>query len=161
MTDYKVFVKDFVERTLHNLEFLEKKHESGQYEVYEFTQLVNSLLGLLVIPQQREYNRIDDSFIDEQILEKLQGAIVRNDYARESNSHNNFKIILKHMRNAIAHGRLDFAGKNNVISQITFKDKSRHKIPRFFVISMDIEILREFVNDFAQKLLQKNLNHEF
>ncbi len=50
MTEYKVFVKDFVERTFTNLEFLEKKHESGQYEVYEFTQLVKiHFLGLLVI----------------------------------------------------------------------------------------------------------------
>ena len=154
MSEYKHFLRDFINRTLHNLEFLEGKHESGQYEVYEFTQLVNSLLGLLVIPQQREFNRIDDSFIDEQILEKLQGAIVRNDYARESNSHNNFKIILKHMRNAIAHGWLEMSATESEISTIEFIDRNQWT-NQFFIIRLDIALLKEFVIDFSGKLIER------
>lgn len=153
MTEYKVFVKDFVERTLHNLEFLEKKHKSGQYEVYEFTQLVNSLLGLLVIPQQLKGSQIDNKFIDNQILKKLQGAITKDEYALVGPPHDSFEQILYHMRNAIAHGKLKMGAIDGDISTIEFKDRNK-RTKQLFIIRLDIDLLREFVEDFAYKLLK-------
>ena len=48
---YTDVTKDFVSRTLHNLELVRGRQRAGD-EAYEVTQLINSLLGLLVFPQQ-------------------------------------------------------------------------------------------------------------
>jgi hypothetical protein len=50
-------VRDFAQRTLHNLKFIEQQYklfEQGESdtEVYEVTQLINSMLGLLVFPRE-------------------------------------------------------------------------------------------------------------
>lgn len=48
------FVIDFVRRTRKNLEFIEDRVEADPgAELFEVTQLVNSLLGIIVLP--REY----------------------------------------------------------------------------------------------------------
>ena len=47
---YKDTVRDFAERTIKNLEAIEKmKNNNSNADVYEVTQLINSLLGLLVL----------------------------------------------------------------------------------------------------------------
>lgn len=55
MAEYIEFVKEFAARTKSNLDFIKKAKTQQPIELYEFTQLVNSLFGLLVIPQQREW----------------------------------------------------------------------------------------------------------
>lgn len=41
---------DFAKRTLKNLEILEKSSEEDGSEFYEFTNLMNSLYGLIIVP---------------------------------------------------------------------------------------------------------------
>lgn len=50
---YHDVLKDSAKRTQKNLEFIEKtKRDSPFIEVFEVTQLINSLLGLLVFPKE-------------------------------------------------------------------------------------------------------------
>lgn len=49
------FVKDFIHRTKENI-------RNGTHP-YEVTQLVNSLIGLLVLPKERHYTNIQDKMI--------------------------------------------------------------------------------------------------
>jgi hypothetical protein len=54
--DYqKEFIIDFARRTRANLEFIES---AKRPDVFEVTQLFNSMLGLLVFPQQSYIDRI-------------------------------------------------------------------------------------------------------
>lgn len=57
--EYSDVVKDFAERTLVNLRQIESLSESG-YEAYEVTQLINSLLGLLIFPKERFHESIPE-----------------------------------------------------------------------------------------------------
>ena len=55
--NYDDLVKDFAERTLINLDHMQKQQQAG-FPVFEVTQLVNSLLGLLVFPRENWINKI-------------------------------------------------------------------------------------------------------
>lgn len=52
MEYHERFIIDFAKRTRANLEFIEQAKPSGD-QVFEVTQLVNSLLGLLVFSRER------------------------------------------------------------------------------------------------------------
>lgn len=55
--DYKNVIEDFADRTRTNLALVERYAANGG-EAYEVTQLINSLLGLLVSPRERLPRRI-------------------------------------------------------------------------------------------------------
>lgn len=149
MSEYKDFVKDFACRTYKNLEFIEKTQEARYEELYEFTQLINSLLGLLVIPQQRENDRIDNNFVEAETLEHLRSSIERDDYNRRE-----FKDIIRHMRNAVAHGSVQIVPNDGTITGIIFTDNSDHNKKQFRII-LTCKVLRSFVQDFSEKLIAK------
>lgn len=55
--EYKDFEYDFVERTLRNIEWIEKqnsivKDDPTSMMFYEFTNLINQCLGLILLPSQ-------------------------------------------------------------------------------------------------------------
>src|SRR3954454_13841692 len=59
MTEYRnPVVKDFARRTRANLEVVRAMHNKDGDSVYDVTQLINSMLGLLVFPQQEYMNNI-------------------------------------------------------------------------------------------------------
>ena len=109
----KDFVSDFAERTLANLEKIEKeKPDDAKYEV---TQLVNSFLGLIVFPKERS---ITDSH-----WSKL---LKSNNVSSNPNGNCNY---LRRMRNAISHSHILFESGNMLdkngkkqIDSITFVD---------------------------------------
>lgn len=102
MTEYKDFYKSFAERTKANLEFIEQSKSRGE-SVFETTQLINSLLGMIVF--LRESKRINGS-----ILSKLW---------RDFHYHQIYPVLDEHghkdkptdfirkFRNALAHGHID------------------------------------------------------
>ena len=123
----KDFVSDFAERTLVNLEKIEKeKSDDAKYEV---TQLVNSLLGLIVFPKER--NVADDKW----------GKVLANYIKAPSISNISDDQIIRHMRNAISHSHIFFESGNILdknrkkqIASITFVDckdckKRNQKLP--------------------------------
>ena len=61
---YEEVVRDFARRTKANLLAIERLSASGE-EVYEVTQLVNSMLGLLVLPQQEFVDRIPETPLEQ------------------------------------------------------------------------------------------------
>jgi hypothetical protein len=58
MSDYKL-EDEFISRTEKNLRAVEKLSQDGE-SVYEVTQLINSLLGLLVYPRERFFETIPE-----------------------------------------------------------------------------------------------------
>lgn len=73
--EYQNLVMDFAARTQANLKIIERlakqdvsllvnnpfnEIDEDGVEAYEVTQLVNSLLGLIVCPQQRYYDQIPE-----------------------------------------------------------------------------------------------------
>jgi len=62
MTEIRNLVKEFGERTLSNLDFIQRHRDRS--DVYEVTQLWNSLSGLLVLPYEHEVNAIQGTLTE-------------------------------------------------------------------------------------------------
>ncbi len=119
------FIKDFALRTKENYERL----ESGPYEV---TQLINSMLGLLIMPTETQYNNIVDNLIDPNLLLKLRSCVSKDTYPNETPP--SLQNICRHVRNATAHCHITpqaslpvYKGAPLEIGSIVFKDVSERK----------------------------------
>lgn len=62
--NYEDVVADFAKRTSKNLEALEGIQGQGE-EVFEVTQLINSMLGLLIFPREEFVGRIPEKPLTE------------------------------------------------------------------------------------------------
>lgn len=98
-------VEEFARRTRKNLATLRQlQNENPQAEIYEVTQLVNSMLGLLVFPQQKFMDAIPEIPLDE--LAKKGWPIPK--IVGKYNQARNLKELVRYLRNAIAHLNLEF-----------------------------------------------------
>lgn len=102
--NYEDLVGDFARRTKANLALVESHATlSGGQAAFEVTQLVNSMLGLLVFPRERWFDRVPRTPLVEladagwPVITVL-GAVPGND----------LKGLARYMRNAIAHCNIEF-----------------------------------------------------
>jgi hypothetical protein len=111
--EYKDLVKDFATRTKANLALIQTAAKTGQ-DAYEVTQFINSLLGLLIFPQQEFYDKIPKTKLAD--LEKDGWPIPRvcNNYKQVRN----LSELLRYLRNSIAHFGLSFTAKKEHIDGI-------------------------------------------
>ena len=182
MSGYNIeyFLKDFADRTMANLKNIEEQIECGfgRNEVYETTQLINSLLGLIIIPVEAAKRSSDekrDRLIDTRLERKS-----RKDYAEISNllkkCHEEKRIFcdyskqyderneriyvsdfITHIRNALAHGGnrgihfypITEGGK---ITKIIFYDNKvdeNKEISCEFCVELTIDELRYMVENIS------------
>jgi len=111
MGRYESFEHDFVARTLVNLETIESidNHlQDGNLRGYEVTQLINSLLGLLVFPFERNKPDFPDAFTDvcgnredaNELLARFEAWKAGEACPVEKIS---LKHLIKYLRNSICH----------------------------------------------------------
>lgn len=104
-------------------------------EYYEVTDLINSLVGLLVFPEQATYNLISSREVDMRytfphLWKCMQSADYVNTYENERGDKNSPQNIIRHLRNSLAHNRVMIVpiaatiGHKRQITAITFKDES-------------------------------------
>lgn len=109
-------VKDFAQRTKRNLELLRRlQQENDDLEVYETTQLMNSLLGLLVFPQQRCFDRIPETSLNELIAEGWPIPRLVGDFSQARD----LKQLVRYLRNAIAHFNIEFIAHEGELAGLT------------------------------------------
>lgn len=101
--EYQHLIEDFARRTRDNLRCLNSLKASGG-EVYEVTALVNSMLGLLVFPQQRYVDSIPETPIDELANQGWPIPSVVGDFSQVPN----LRQLVRHLRNAISHFNVEF-----------------------------------------------------
>jgi hypothetical protein len=98
--EYIDLVRDFALRTQSNLEALRTVQRTrADAEVYEVTQLINSMLGLLVFPQQQYVDQIPRTPLDELERQGWPVPKVIGNYPQAADL--NDLILL--LRNAVAH----------------------------------------------------------
>ena len=127
--NYRDLVKDFAQRTKTNLETLRALQiESPDKQVFEVTQLINSLLGLLVFPQERFYGKIPKTPIEEL---PASGWAVPQVYGEFDQVENLYQLV-KYLRNAVAHFNIEFTadewGQINGLIVWNCKDTQGKKI---------------------------------
>lgn len=114
----------FARRTKSNLDFIQQASGDPKLQVYEVTQLVNSLLGLLLFP--RTYTL---GYFRSYKLNQLDPHCWP-DLTNQSNARDKLPIItleqvLREMRNAVAHNDLSFIpDRNNDIQRIVFQNEN-------------------------------------
>lgn len=101
--NYQDLVKDFANRTNHNLEVIKDCKHKG-IEVYEVTQLINSMLGLLIFPKENYIKSIPKKTTEEL---KSEGWVIP-EVVGNFPQVQDLQQLIRYLRNAIAHCNLNF-----------------------------------------------------
>ncbi len=130
---------DFATRTKLNLEFIIKsKKDNPKLDVFETTQLINSLLGLLVFPFEHLEDQIPEKSLDEL---KRDGWIipeVRGNYQQVTTLHQ----LISYLRNSVSHFNIDFVpdSNNEIKSLIVCNKQWNPKTRKFDIPNWQAEI---------------------
>lgn len=138
-------VCSFIQRTYYNLEQYEKERKkeiSSKEKNYQFevTQILNSFLGLVALPQQQM-----ESLIKEIDISNLKKNIKKGKKTPEE--------VFRHLRNAIAHGHfledMELDDQHNIQS-ITFRDyeyKNHERGKKNFEIVLSIKEILDLIDE--------------
>lgn len=153
--DYEHLIHDFANRTFKNLEYIEKHLDDPEAEVYEVTQLINSMLGLLVFPQQTYVNRIPKYSLSE--LKEMGWPEVKvTSLIQESADYRpctDLRMLIRYLRNSISHFNLIFLTDSNTnISGIRVWniDTFNKKKPKIWEAELDLETLKILTKKFIE-----------
>jgi len=148
------FVKDFAKRTRKNLEYMKNCE-------YDVTQLINSSVGLIILPKEEHLICIADNMIGDDLYNEMVKCIKVNTYEKC-----NLSEIVRHIRNAIAHNRIEFKaekesiGKIGKIEEIIIKDhryRNKYREAADFKMIITIELLYEFFCAFSNAVIEQPL----
>jgi hypothetical protein len=167
---YEDVVADFAERTQNNLNLLRGIHKQDPENVFEVTQLVNSMLGLIVFPRKEYLKRIPDKTTDEM---KSDGwpvpKFVTPDEIKRYRRQNlpmprkvrpryadvgTLEKLIRYLRNAIAHFNICFLAdyNRNISGVIVWNERKDGKAD--WVVKLTLEELEEITNRFIALLMK-------
>ena len=109
MSGYADLIVNFAERTIQNLNFLRAQASAGDPNVFEVTQLWNSLLGLIVLPHERDYEGGGMRHIPRTPMIELWSQ--DPPWPRITVSapdHESLHDLVRDLRNAVAHFNVEF-----------------------------------------------------
>lgn len=158
------FVKDFYQRTLKIV-----KCYQGEYDV---ALLINAMVGLLIVPREAYFknNNIPDCFTSPDLLEKIRNCVKANRLDGKEKE-KTLKEIVRHLRNAVAHGHLTIKGEKPVIENdhveihsvefvddYEFKDKKDENLMHstYFEAEIPVDLLKEFLINFATNVCNES-----
>lgn len=136
---------EFARRTRRNLEFIEDG-AARQAQVHVVTQLTLSLLGLVVFPKEKLL--LDETGRKTLAAMASEGwptwTITRDDGKKPTST---LADVLKHLRNAVAHGRLTFTSDSPRVEEVAIivEDKERREDPEpYWCARIEAQDLRTF-----------------
>lgn len=151
--NYSDLVKDFAQRTLDNYE-----NYHGNYKV---TQLINSMIGLLIFPKEeyfQNHNRkIRDTLINPDLLDRMRNTVLENTQdGKDMGSPHLFRIV-QHMRNAVSHCGISFNADDPEAERIKsvqfIDDYTYNSVHKAFKMTVSIDLLKEFLTEFANAII--------
>jgi hypothetical protein len=155
-------------RTLRNLDFI--INASHKAHVHPVTQVVNSLLGLLVFPVEREQSFLA-MFSHVQFNDASNLADVRDTVIQHLGL-SSLRVVkfgrcedlgkfLKRLRNAIAHKYLEFSGDpdSRVLADvtITLKDRKGASAPFDWEIALTAQDLERLIRCVGKRIIDEGL----
>ena len=174
----------FVKRTRINLEFINHDfYEHGENsDVHVVAQVLTSLLGLVVLPAEGYPNKqnqptadakkeAENQTIRDHILTKMKNTTLTNHpwnkwtikLHNPNKPTDNLKRLIKHLRNAVAHGRFTFLAKSDAQSadsrclsdvKLQVEDAAKDKTTNKWVPNWQAEINGEDLYDFCLRLAE-------
>lgn len=134
------------------IEALEKVMNDEGYvieEYYEVTDLINSMIGLLIFPEQNLYDYLSDNEEDlRKFFPTMFSCIQNNEYVNTyaSNERYSPKDIIRHIRNSFSHDKVLLYPRNS---------KNKEKIKKIIIQDYCI---RSYINEQTQKDIQEKIN---
>ena len=150
---YEDVIADFARRTEANLQIIRRiSREGGATPAFEITQLVNSMLGLLVFPQQRYMDRIPETPIAELASHGWPIPVVVGNYPQVTN----LRDLVRMLRNAVAHCNLEFEpGPRNDIQALTVWNTKPHTTKVTWKARLTVTDLEAITSKFVALLLDE------
>lgn len=133
----------FIERTLSILKQYESTKE--QYDIsYAHTLFINCCVGLLMIPRQEVYGKLDDN-------ETLSEWGINPAHIELSRDRKSPRQLVRHLRNSIAHNGFDFKIESisTPIESVTFTDDDHN-----FKATLDFVEFKDFVLRVVEETLE-------
>jgi hypothetical protein len=139
-------VRDLARRTKLNLEAIVRAERNGD-EVFSTTQLINSLLSLLVFPRER----LQIPVISIRELQDAGWLLPKplNSYKQRSD----LRQLIGYLRHAVCHGHIDFVSQDHEIVGVIFWNEPHGGLVDWKV-SIAVEDLKDFVARFAKVIEQ-------
>jgi hypothetical protein len=145
-------IHGFAERTRKNLRFIVAAYENGE-DVHTVTQLINSLLGLIVYPYEYydldQLNRIPLSTIYQDEC-PWDFSPVKTIVEQEFPAPTSLGELVRHLRNGIAHRRVRFGSTSRDLNEVdvVFWDGRPDKPPNWCATINALDLER-FTEDLA------------
>jgi hypothetical protein len=144
MAVYEKFPKSFIERTQDDIEAYE-----GQYNV---TNLINSCLGLIVIPKELMIGKLPKYSFDD--ADQQYGVTKKSICLCKDNNYS-LNNIVRHIRNGLSHGLIKFESTDgSTINFIIISDRKCDKAPFNFKMRFTIEEFKIFALRVADDFLK-------
>jgi hypothetical protein len=156
------------QRTLKNLNFIQHAYATGQSDVHVITQMLNSLLGLLVFPitddfhvplkavnltDPPDFRALRQSLPEFPELPSLTVTLF--------GKCPNLSRFFTRLRNAISHKHLTFSGDPDSRSlmdvMLTFKDRKNETEPFDWEISMTASDLERLIRYVGEDIINRQL----
>lgn len=152
MASYENLVKDFTKRTLENLELVENlKADDPDAEVYEVTQLINSLLGLVVLPRQKYLADIPETPLTDLVR---QGWAIPRTIVNHPKTPNLRRLIV-YLRHAVAHFNIEFTSVDDKnIAGVKVWNVPPNSGTKDWEVQLSLVQLRDIVKRFGVLLQQ-------
>lgn len=119
-------LKDYAKRTVDNLQAIEQLGEDNPtLPTYETTQLINSLLGLIVLPVEQYFDQLPLIPIEELIKQGWKVPKVMGDFPQVKD----LCELMMNLRHAVAHFNIQFLvdGNNQIIGLEVWNKHPREK----------------------------------
>jgi len=147
---YEDLIRDFAGRTQKNLCAIERLRADGQ-EVFETTQLVNSMLGLLVFPREQFIDQIPKTSLLELREAGWPVPIVPNEFSQVTD----LRELTRYLRNAIAHFNIEFiADESGEITGLRVWNTDQPGEKKTWEAELSLSDLRGIAERFTGLLLQ-------
>nr|WP_275406952.1 HEPN family nuclease [Desulfovibrio sp. JC010] len=141
-------LQEYARRTRKNMDYVVASKVSYDRDVYEITQIINSLLGLVVF-QYEDFNELIDDTPLAGLDPRIWPECVRN-FGPEGFSLRDFLFCF---RNALAHSDIELIGNSGVIAGVKFGLNNCWKLPADpWYISLTGNELRQFVESLSDVL---------
>jgi len=149
---YQNLVEDFARRTQENLRLLKEMNNQG-VPVYEVTAIINSMLGLLVFPQQTYIDSIPEIPIDVLEIEGWPIPTVVGDFPQVQN----LRQLVRHLRNAISHFNIQFTSDHSdqIVGLKVWNTDPRRSGQKTWVAELSVAQLEVIAQRFIALILRE------
>lgn len=145
----KDLIKVFANRTLKNLRAIEKMKEKNA-RVYEVTQLINSMLGIMIFPRERDLTRIPNKSYDELRNEGWPAINTANQFTQVKD----LDDLTRKFRNSIAHCNIEFLNHKKKIVGLRLWNMDRNRINKVWEADLTIQELHDITMRFIRLFLK-------